>query len=64
MMTKDAALAHIRELYRAFNMADSDNPERCDWTRPEMAATCCRPLDKMLHELLTPEEIEVFYANL
>jgi hypothetical protein len=63
-MTKDQALAHIKALYDTFNMADSDNPNRADWTKPEMAGTCCRPLDALICALLEGEEREAFYATL
>lgn len=62
-MTKAQALVHIQALYHAFNMADSDNPERADWMRPEMAATCCQPLDAILREMLSRKEIDQLYAN-
>jgi hypothetical protein len=64
-MTKTQALAKIAELYRTFNAADScDSVDREDWTKPEMAGTCCRPLDQLLSAMLTTEEFEEFIANL
>lgn len=62
-MTKAEAIKHIQALYAVFNAADSDSERREDWTRPEMAATCCRPLDAMLSELLSKDELEALYAN-
>ena len=62
-MTKAQAIGHIQALYHAFNMADSDHPDRPDWTTPDMAGTCCRPLDAILREILTKDELEQLYAN-
>jgi len=44
-MQKQEVIEAIAALYQVFNMADSDNPSRPEWTRPEMANTCCRPLE-------------------
>jgi hypothetical protein len=62
-MSKAQAIAHIQALYHCFNMADSDNPERADWTKPSMAADCCKPLDAILRQLLSADELEALYAN-
>lgn len=62
-MSKAQAIAHIQALYHAFNMADSDNEDRADWMRPEMARTCCQPLDAILKQILSAEELEALYAN-
>lgn len=69
-MTKEKFLEHLAALYRVANLADCDAREmRADWTRPEMAATICRPLDKILNELencgaLSHEERQSFYDSL
>lgn len=62
-LSKAQAVAHIQALYHCFNAADSDSDDRAEWTRPDMAATCCRPLDAVLREILTSEELEALYAN-
>ncbi|MGF6512471.1 hypothetical protein [Paraburkholderia sp. 32] len=69
-MTKAQALANIADLYRVFlyrvfNMAGSDNPNRADWTTPAMAGRAgCQHLDRLLRSLLTADEREALYANL
>jgi hypothetical protein len=60
-MTKEQAVAHIKALYAVFNAADSDN--RASWTNPQMAATCCKPLDTILRQLFTQKELDELYAN-
>jgi hypothetical protein len=62
-MTKTQAITHIQALYAVFNAADSDSDRRESWTRPEMAATCCNPLDAILRQILSTEELEALYAN-
>lgn len=62
-MTKAQALAHIKALYAVFNMADSDNAERADWTQPAMASTCCNPLHTILRQMYTQAEVDAMYAN-
>ncbi len=68
-MTLKEYLAALTALYRVANMADSDNPERPEWLRPEMAATICQPLDKIIQALekagaISAEEFQSFYDNL
>lgn len=62
-MSKAKAVVHIQALYHCFNAADSDSEDRAEWTRPEMAATCCRPLDEILRQILSAAELEALYAN-
>lgn len=69
-MTKAEFMKNVAKLYRVGNMSDSDNPERPDWVRPEMAGkACCATLDTMMHELvacgaLTSDEMQAFYDTL
>lgn len=69
-MTKKAFLAHVAALYRAMNMADSDNPARARWMDPSLAgANGCAILDQLLHAqvaagTLTHAELQVFHDTL
>lgn len=64
-MSKRELLDHIHALYQAFNMADSDNEDRPDWAEPNMARSCCQPLDAILRIVLPAyDDREDFYANL
>jgi hypothetical protein len=50
---KEAFLEKIADLYRAMNMADSDNPERQTWMAPSMAGhNGCAHLDAMIRGMI------------
>jgi hypothetical protein len=69
-MTKTQFLKNVQSLYRVANLADSDSPDRADWTKPDMAGNlCCKHLDKMLHDMLkagiiTNEDFSKFHDTL
>ena len=68
-MSKAAFLSHVRALYVAGNMADSDNPERMSWGHHSMVTSVCSGLDTMLREMervgaLTADQRQSFYDNM
>jgi hypothetical protein len=68
--SKKDFMAHVRAIYRAANLADSDSPDRATWMHPKMAGEAgCAALDTMLHEMvkcgvLTHEELQHFHDTL
>jgi hypothetical protein len=69
-MTKEAALAKIKNLYRVLNLADSDSDQRAEWTTPAMAGPAgCALLDKLLHAwvregVITADDLQYFHDTL
>lgn len=69
-MPKAVFMTHVRALYRAANLADSDHPDRADWMKPEMAGkACCVHLDQMLWDMqelgvITSDDIDELHATL
>jgi hypothetical protein len=62
-------LALVSRVYRIGNISDHETNPNMDWTKPSMAATVCRPLDDMLHNLvktgvINDEEAKNFYDTL
>jgi len=68
MIGKQQMLQQLGDLFRACNMADSDNEDRAQWMVPSMAGDAgCVPIEKMVRAMrdagaITASEYESFYS--
>lgn len=65
-MTQLEYLALLAKVYSVANRADSDNPLKVDWLKPNAASHQCFPIDQMVQALrkdgsITAEEEAAFY---
>ena len=69
-MSKEKFIEMLAMLYSVMNRADSDNPEKEDWTHADMAGNAgCQQFDKIMNRLLdlgviSSDEFYAFYNNL
>ena len=50
-MTRTEYIAHLRALYLAANLSDSDNPNKCNWMVGDECATHCQSYDRIAGEM-------------